>query len=256
LPDRALVDLFIVGGGGGGGSGGGGGGGGSVVVLTNVVLEAGDYPVVIGAGGNGGSNSGSGASGSPTSFGAYCAFGGAGGGGKDKLGLHGAVPGGGAGSPGNDSRATWKASGNAIGNTAVVGGRGYSPRTYWIDYNLGGGGAGAGGSGVDAYVEEEWKGTGGPGVVCTFLGSEIAYGGGGGGGGANVIGYGRDGGGKGGMNADGPGESGASNTGGGGGGGGNWSQSSENCGAGGNGGSGIVLVRYKRVQRGFSIFFR
>jgi hypothetical protein len=71
-----------------------------------------------------------------------------------------------------------------------------------------------------------------------------------------VIGYGRDGGGKGGMNLDGPGESGASNTGGGGGGGGNWSQSWENCGAGGNGGSGIVLVRYKRVQRGFSIFFR
>lgn len=256
LTERTAVDLFIVGGGGAGGAGGGGGG--SVVALTNVVLDAGSYPVVIGSGAEGavGGYDKPGQTGQDSSFGVYVAKGGAGGGGMYCVGQNGAVPGGGGSSAGDDSKVAWLAGGNALGNTSVVGGRGYGPHTGWGDSTLGGGGAGAGGSGVDAYVDGQWDGTGGPGVVCGFLGTDVAYGGGGGGGGCKVRGLGRDGGADGGTNSGSTGGNGAdaaANTGGGGGGFGSYSQS---YGKGGNGGSGIVIVRYRRDRKGMLILLR
>lgn len=256
LTERTAVDLFIVGGGGAGGAGGGGGG--SVVALTNVVLDAGSYPVVIGSGAVGtvGGYDNPGQTGQDSSFGTYVAKGGACGGGMYGVGQNGAVPGGGGSAAGNDSAEQWTFGGKALGNTSVVGGRGYGAHTGWADNTLGGGGAGAGGSGVDAYVDGQWLGTGGPGVVCGFLGTDVAYGGGGGGGGCGVHGLGRDGGANGGTNSGSTGGNGAdaaANTGGGGGGYGSYSQS---YGKGGSGGSGIVIVRYKRDKKGMLILFR
>ena len=256
LTERTAVDLFIVGGGGAGGAGGGGGG--SVVALTNVVLDAGSYPVVIGSGAVGtvGGYDNPGQTGQDSSFGTYVAKGGAGGGGMYGVGQNGAVPGGGGSAAGNDSAEQWTFGGKALGNTSVVGGRGYGAHTGWAGNTLGGGGAGAGGSGVDAYVDGQWLGTGGPGVVCGFLGTDVAYGGGGGGGGCVVHGLGRDGGANGGTNSGSTGGNGAdaaANTGGGGGGFGSYAQS---YGKGGSGGSGIVIVRYKRDKKGMLILFR
>ena len=256
LSERTAVDLFIVGGGGGGAAGGGGGG--SVVALTNVVLDAGSYPVVVGLGGEGciGGSTYFASTGQDSSFAGYVAKGGAGGGGMYGAGQNGAVPGGGGSAAGNDSKEQWTSGGNALGNTQVVGGRGYGSHADWGVNTLGGGGAGAGGSGIDAYVDEQWLGTGGPGVVCGFLGTDVAFGGGGGGGGCNVYGLGRDGGANGARNSGVSGTKGddaADNTGGGGGGGGSYSQS---YGQGGNGGSGIVLVRYHREKTGLLILFR
>ena len=261
LSEATTVDLLVVGGGGGGAGGGGGGGGGSVIYLTNVVMEAGSYPVSIGEGGAGtpDKNSVFASSGSPSSFGSYLAMGGGAAGAMYRAGLPGG--GGGGTSAGDDGVPTGHPGGHAIWGDTPRGGNGYSLRTTYTSRSLGGGGAGARGSGADAYIDGVWDGSGGPGVVCDISGEMVGYGGGGGGGGcgSGIYGRGRDGGADGSEATTTPtetkffGKSANPNTGGGGGGGGSWSQK---CGAGGHGGSGVVIVRYRRIKKGLTILFR
>ncbi len=232
------VNVLCVAGGGGGGFEGGGGGGGGVTVST-ISLTPGSYPVVIGDGGAGSgiaTRNIHGSSGSPSSFSSVASVGGGGGGtsqsplfNTDGNPLSGGSGGGGAinDPPGNS---------HYIGAFGTLyqgnkGGDGTGAPAY-----VGGGGGGAltsGQNGNDRGID--YAGNGGDGIMCSYSGGIMYYGGGGGGYGQAswVKGLGGLGGGGNGNTEP---TSGLVNSGGGGG-------SKESSGY-NDGGSGIVIIRY------------
>ena len=247
--------LCVAGGGGGGGQGGGGGGAGGLLYLDNYVFEGGQhYSVNVGAGGststggaqgNPGSNTeihrgntfqvimverggGGGTSQSPST--PYVGVGQPGGSGGGSSGYHHPsysepVTAGGAANTGQ---------GSVGGSTGPVAG------------GAGGGGAGAAGSNAHpgGNPGSNLAAAGGSGLSFGISGEYRAYAGGGGAGGRNPpIGIGGVGGGAAGaMYPSYVGGNGGTNRGGGGGGGG------PNPATGGAGGSGVVFIRYNKVQ--------
>ena len=282
LTRDTVADILLVGGGGGGGaSSGGGGGGGGVLYMTNILLEAGVYPVTIGAGGAGATGGGSVPSpGKDTVFGgplAACrllAKGGGGGGSRAMGTVGGSGGGGGAGYFYNNTTGGFLG-GACWENQGYVGGR--STNVLSVAYSpFGGGGGGAGGSGADGWYSYDAEkggadgrgGDGGVGRVIDITGEPVHYGGGGGGGSAKnaplpityVSAGGVGGGGRGGgcntsvnpyIGYD--GEKGGDGFGGGGGGSGSYGDGS---GLGGAGGGGIVVVRYRVRPAGLVLSFK
>lgn len=150
------VEYLIGGGGGTGGSaiieGGGGGGAGDVKVGSNMLLNAGDYPVVVGAVGNPGGNS---------SFNSITATG---------------------GNRGNDS---YESEGSYYGGTGGGSGSGYTGGSFKPGY-IGWGGAGAGATGNgNQMVPPNNEAKGGSGLTSSITGTTTEYGVGGDGGNAN-----------------------------------------------------------------------
>ncbi|MGN0833926.1 MAG: SGNH/GDSL hydrolase family protein [Kiritimatiellia bacterium] len=265
-----VIDALIVGGGGAGGRVGstGGGGAGGVVIKKSVRLPPGEYPVIVGAGGVSTTNeSGSVVAeltdGGPSSFHLYTALGGGGGATPRAAGRPGASGGGASSRPTEGYAGGAALQGHAGGSSAV----GTEIVTAnWNGCYGGGGGGGAGAPGEDCYLFGDsgnliHPGRGGDGVSCDFSGEEKWYGGGGGGGAMNwggtlemvKTGGGKGGGGYGtGYNSGnnrghqpGDGEPGT-----GGGGGGVGCCGTNPSPLGGSGGSGIVIIRYLREQRG------
>lgn len=260
LVEPTRVDLLVVGGGGGGGRGrGGGGGAGQVLVFSNLVLNAGTYPVTVGAGGAGDSD------GKPSRFGLYEALGGGGGGYTNIGGRRGASGGGGGGSNlGMSGKSYW--GGDAWDGCGHPGGVSTNNTASSVsNYAMGGGGGGAGERGHDgsyACADDSLAGCGGNGVPCDFSGVMTYYGGGGGAGQGNVCSAragGLGGGGAGGkylwsdQTHPSAGSPGQPLTGGGGGGGG---ANGDYSGAGGQGGSGVVIVRYHHPAKGLMMIVR
>ena len=244
----ASFDVLLVGGGGGAGAnadssatscGGGGGGGGGVIHLRNLPVAAGDYAITVGAGGavNTGVAATTVRGGDTTAF-DFTAIGGGpgakGSGYGPSIGNLGASGGGG----GTDGSST-EGSGIVYGGTVKVaaynlGNAGADATSYGSGYGLsaaynsgGGGGAGAAANGVH----------GGDGYACDITGETVYYGGGGAGGQRDyspadtptaVAGLG----------------GGKANWGGGGSGGYRYTRNAE------AGGHGIVIIRYKRPQKG------
>jgi len=271
------IDYLVVGGGGGAGSpyyGGGGGAGGYNYVTAESVSEEGEYIITVGTGGAGGSYASYADRGDngleskivdPMEMDiSQCDGGGGGGGyihtaqaereGRDGGSGGGAVPGGDA--AGVVLKYGGSASGYGDGNEGGDGG------VYgtW-SYICAAGGGGAGSAGADGYISTNTTtqgniGTGGDATSNSITGSAVAYAGGGGGG----LYYSQnassdpDGGSAGGVQSGGDGgrystssttraEDGVANTGGGG--GGNASLSGWDGQA---GGSGIVIIKYAKVQ--------
>ena len=252
--ENLLCDILLVGGGGGGGfDGSGGGGGGEVKYYTDfttsfktgfsAILTQGTYTVNVGSGGARATSGTSAASNgniteikNNAGITLFSAGGGGGGGSRNTSGASGVGGGGGAG---HGPESTY------IGGTSISsGGIGGNPSAGWSG---GGGGGGAnvanknGGNGSSSIA-----GSGGVGAIIDITGSSVGYGGGGAGG--TYAGLtqrtGTQGGGNGGTNTTIP-TSGATGTGGGGGGGG----IDEPSYSAGNGGSGIVIIRYRRLQQ-------
>ena len=260
-PTEALVcDILLVGGG-GGGSGAGGGAGG-YLYFTNISLESGTtYTVKVGNGGTGSvftgySNYQPGNQGYQSTFSSgsisYTAYGGGGGGANANAapsysGLVGSY--GGTGMDFNQVQTYTSTQGNIGGNSI-----------RFVNYGSGGGGGGAGAVGETAYyvaglfadsgntVSYSNGGKGGNGLPNSITGTTVYYAGGGTGG-ANT-----DAGtdtstqvaplGGGGLGSRAPNANGGNGTDGfgGGGGGGDWQRP-----AGARGGSGIVIMRYRKV---------
>ena len=255
--ETLICDLLIVGGGGGGTAGGGGGGG--YLYYTNINLPAGNnYVVNVGNGGTGTTGATNGNQGANSSFIggslSYIAYGGGGGGGNAQIapahttGQVGSY--GGNGADNNTQQTYTSTQGNSGGNASTTA------------YGSGGGGGGAdrvGGNpiyvdgvlaGPSTSVGDRYSngGMGGNGKLNNITGTEIYYAGGGTGG-ANTnnqtnlatqippIGGG-------GMGSRAPNANGGNGTNGlgGGGGGGDWERT-----AGTTGGSGIVIMRYRKV---------
>ena len=260
-PTETLVcDILLVGGG-GGGSGAGGGAGG-YLYFTNISLESGTtYTVKVGNGGTGSvftgySNYQPGNQGYQSTFSggsiSYTAYGGGGGGANTAgapsySGLVGSY--GGTGMDFNQVQTYTSTQGNIGGNSI-----------RFVNYGSGGGGGGAGAVGETAYyvaglfadsgntVSYSNGGKGGNGLPNSITGTTVYYAGGGTGG-ANT-----DAGtdtstqiaplGGGGLGSRAPNANGGNGTDGfgGGGGGGDWQRP-----AGARGGSGIVIMRYRKV---------
>ena len=255
-----LVDVLLVGGGGGGGfGGGGGGGGGAVALVTNLVLTAGSYDVVVGAGGLGLTGLGHATEndGGTTSFLDYRVPGG-GAGGYVNMGEGYKGANGGGGGTSNYVKEFIPRGGTNTWEFGHVGGNGYSTSST-ARYGGGGGGAGAPGHAGNEAAETRCRG--GEGLPCDFYGP-VRYYGAGGGGGTSVYRThyaGGDGGGAGGCMTNGgtgayekalPGVDGR-----GGGGGGGAAYGNYNY-AGANGGCGCVLIRYKALGPGLMLIFR
>jgi len=246
-------DVLVVGGGGGGGhNGGGGGGGGQVKYYTDEITSfktgeaysftTGTYMINIGSGGSAGTSDNTyGGNGGTSSIvqdydatTVLTAGGGGGGGGKYIKGAIGVGGGGGGGHGGSYTGGLSTGDGGPGGNA-------YSGRTG------GGGGGGAnvanknGGNGTSSQ-----GGSGGVGVNIDIVGASQGYGGGGGGGTWDIATQivGTEGGGNGATRYQ-ASSNGMSGTGGGGGGGGH----TENTTA-GDGGSGIVIIRWKKHNKG------
>ena len=255
--ETLICDLLIVGGGGGGTAGGGGGGG--YLYYTNIYLPAGNnYVVNVGNGGTGTTGATNGNQGANSSFIggslSYIAYGGGGGGGNAQI------------APAHTTGQVGSYGGNGADNntqqtyTSTQGNSGGNPST--TAYGSGGGGGGAdrvGGNpiyvdgvlaGPSTSVGDRYSngGMGGNGKLNNITGTEIYYAGGGTGG-ANTnnqtnlatqippIG----GGGMGSRAQNANGTNGTNGLGGGGG-GGDWERT-----AGTTGGSGIVIMRYRKV---------
>jgi mucin-19 len=219
--NKKAIDVVMVGGGGGGGTGpattigGGGGGGGGVLQLRLLPNISDSFSITIGAGGATATD------GNNTTFGAFTAF----------LGKGGGAPIGGHSGVGPSSR------------QGAHGGRSnflFSPSTV----RGGSGGGGAGGNGGDGRTPpsaDPVGAPGGPGLCVQVTGESNYFGGGGGG--SSAITFedgGIGGGGHGRSNSPTPvaAAAGAVNTGGGGGG------SFNPAGPGAAGGSGVVIVGY------------
>ena len=257
IPEFYSAEILVVGGGGGGGTAHGGGGGAGALIYITHILNAGQYTINVG---NGGAICARGAI--PTtgfdssiSFGGstiYLAKGGGGGCGAIGVGGNGGSGGGGDGGPNNNGSyaggvaVSTNTPSSAYGNS---GGSGNINGAY-VNSWTGGGGGGAGGVGGNAYLSGSlgYAGAGGIGRQLNMTGTATYYAGGGGGGAISGGGFkgtgGLGGGGGGGDN--GAGTNGTANTGGGGGGGGaiNGDQ------IGGTGGSGVVIIRYRKVLNG------
>jgi len=250
--ETLICDILVVGGGGSGGVYGGGGGGGDAIYISSSTLLAGTYTVNVGAGGVGVSGGGVGGvyikgnngynttiTSSVSGFTTITACGG-GGGGAYNIAPNAApfisgVSSGGGGGGGNGAGATGN---NLSGN----GGSGNSS-------NAGGGGGAVGSGGSSTSI---LGGIGGTGLGCTITGGLVKYGGGGGGGSWTdaPYGVGVDGGGNGGFsNAPVVLPVAGTNGLGGGSGGAGGGQTS------GRGGSGIVIIRYRRITgvQGYNI---
>ena len=252
----ASFDVLLVGGGGGAGANssnqadyrGGGGGGGGVIYVRNVPVTAGDYPITVGAGGavNTGAAGTTVNGGNTTAF-DFTAFGGGPGapatGYGATIGNIGASGGGGA----TDG-------GTTVGRGIIYGG---TAKTSAENFNLGNAGAdaytngtagpkyngGAGGGAGSAAV----NGVGGDGFPCDITGTMVYYGGGGAGGKRYNSGAVAK-----------PGLGGG-HTSWGGGGSGQYGNSSAADGFNNTpqpGGHGIVIIRYKRPQKGMIVFLR
>ena len=249
-----ICDILLVGGGGGGSVGGGGGGG--YRYLTNVSLNTGNYTVNVGNGGSG-NNTGStiGIQGANSSFIGgtinYIAYGGGGGNGHGALApAHTTGQVGSYGGNGSDSTARQT-------YTSLQGNRGGS--SIAALYGSGGGGGGAGGVGSDSvYVaglnagsganSYNKGGQGGDGKSNSITGTLVYYAGGGNAGTNTDSGTDTStqntpigGGGLGSRAPNGNGSNGIDGLGGGGG-GGDYQRTTA-----GNGGSGIVIIRYKKI---------
>jgi hypothetical protein len=271
----ADIDVITVGGGGGGGRDGAGGGGGGAVKLTTfnpanplpAPLLPATIPVTIGAGGAGGlANPGQGTPGEETSFGILIPAGGGGGGGSlnkadptSRTSNAGSpAPEGSGGGGGGGFRQS--SPGGTGGSFQPYGNPGGSGAYSYDSAFSGGGGGGVSSSGTTALVPT--GGSGGFGVGIADLPSTVGtpgpsperryFGGGGGGGGWSVGGTGGVGGGGNGGRATnttpvpvnlGLIEGGDANTGGGGG-GSSWGLPT----AINPGGSGIAIVRYRRID--------
>ena len=251
----ASFDVLLVGGGGGAGGNsstqtdyrGGGGGGGGVIYLRNFPVSAGDYPITVGTGGvvNTG-DAGTTVNGGNTTAFDFTAFGGGPGapatGYGATIGNIGASGGGGA----TDG-------GTTVGRGIIYGG---TAKASAENYNLGNAGAdaytngtagpkyngGAGGGAGSAAV----NGVGGDGFPCDITGATVYYGGGGGGGKRYGSGTAK------------PGLGGGNKSWGG---GGSGQYANNNAADGQNaapqpGGHGIVIIRYKKPQKGSAIFLR
>ena len=279
ISNSGIVDVLLVAGGGGGGCHvPGGGGAGGLIYRPDLLLNAGNYSIVVGDGGVGSFNPGS----NPT---AYAGMPNATRGG-DTTGFSLTAKGGGIGASWTQDQRSIISGGSGGGNNinrSSSGGAATQPSqsgdsgTYGYGHDGAsglesgtspypcGGGGGAGGPGTPAPILER-AGDGGPGRFYgdkfgTNYGENGWFAGGGGGGGwgnpTNGRGFGGIGGGGDGSSPTGngtgndvrtsigepTGESGLANTGGGGGGAGRTGGESSR---GGNGGSGIVMIRYLR----------
>uniref|UniRef100_A0A6C0LBN1 Peptidase S74 domain-containing protein n=1 Tax=viral metagenome TaxID=1070528 RepID=A0A6C0LBN1_9ZZZZ len=254
--ENLICDILVVGGGGSGGQYGGGGGGGDVLYFDSVLFTSGAYTINIGKGGFGNardsSTHGGGYNGNNSSIIGgvinITAGGGGGGGGyysaalngtsvsytNPKTGISQISSGGGGGS----IRDNTSASGNGVSGNGA---------TNLNNFSAGGGGGGAGGitNGVLGNAPDKPStilgGNGGIGYESDITGVMVQYGGGGGGGdwtAPDTPGIGVYGGGNGGA----PPQNGAAGTGGGGGGRNALGSNLE-----GQGGSGIVIIRYRKV---------
>jgi len=249
-------DLLIVGGGGGGSAGGGGGGG--YLYYTNISLPSGNnYTVTVGNGGTGATLTTNGNQGSTSSFIggsiSYTAFGGGGGGGNTQI------------APAHTTGQVGSYGGNGHDNTTIqtytttqgnIGGRALANSS-----GSGGGGGGASKNGENAIVVPNISsqatnpittyykgGKGGDGMLNNITNIQTYYAGGGTAGANTNTGTDTNtqiaplgGGGIGALAPNGNGTNGTNGLGGGGG-GGDWERS-----AGTTGGSGIVIMRYRKV---------
>lgn len=232
LLKKLIVDVFLVGGGGAAGIstsgtsktlyGSGGGAGGYTLTQKSVVLEPGDYQIVVGAGGVGANSS---LSANVTDGGASTAFGFTANGGSKALASGRGANGGSGGGAGGyitedgtmvDGAAGGSNGSNGTGTLYTQGGTGQGTTTREFGEDTGDLYAGAGGGGGAGLSGSRTKGAAG--------------GAGGGGNGASISGV--------------PGH-GTDNTGGGAGGGFSSKVSNQTI-SGGNGGSGIVIMRNHR----------
>jgi hypothetical protein len=255
IPEAYNAEILVVGGGGGGGTAHGGGGGAGALIYAIDRLAAGQYTINVG---NGGSLNARGAIpsngfDSSISFGGYTIYlakGGGGGCGAIGVGANGGSGGGADGGPNNNGTyagglaVSTNTPSNVYGNS---GGNGFINGTYSSSWG-GGGGGGAGSIGGNASLSGTFGqgGNGGIGRQLNMTGTATFYAGGGGGGaiGGGAGSGGLGGGGNGSINST--GIAGTANTGGGGGGGGFNNADF----AGGTGGSGVVIIRYRRVNNG------
>jgi hypothetical protein len=241
------ADVLVVAGGGGGGSTIGGGGGAGGYKNQSLVIPIAAHSVTVGGGGAGVAGRASQASnGQPSSLGSLlsCIGGGAGASYNTTAGT------GGSGGGGSSIAGGSQAKGSGTSGQGFDGGQGVN---NVADQSVGAGGGGAGSVGQNGSENRGGSGGGaGQGVTSSISGSSVTYAGGGNGAGHNgAAGPGL--GGQGGPTTAGwkntgveTGSNGVVNTGSGGGGG------SYNSGdpRGGDGSSGIVIVRYTRVQVG------
>ena len=254
--ETLICDLLIVGGGGGGSAGGGGGGG--YLYYTNINLPAGNYAVNVGNGGTGATSTTNGNQGANSSFigssynHIYIAYGGGGGGGNTQIApAHTTGQVGSYGGNGHDNTTTqtYTSTQGNIGGKALAGGSA-----------SGGGGGGASRNGGDAIIvagissqsaafTTYYKGGKGGDGMLNNITNTLTYYAGGGTAGANTN-TGTDtntqiaplgGGGIGSLAPTSNGTNGTNGLGGGGG-GGDWERT-----AGTTGGSGIVIMRYRKV---------
>ena len=243
------IELLMVGGGGGAGglsssasgynsgdSRGGGGGGGSVI-NTNIIINAGDYPITIGAGGTfcTSANYNTTAIGGSTSGFGLTALGGGPGGWVDPQYNYSINDLGASGGGGSKHSSSGKA---IAGGTALAsdanGNLGHKGANA-SDYKNGGGGGGAGGPGGPGGSGHEF--VGGAGYPYDITGETVYYAGGGGGGrryAAAEPGFG------GGKSCYGGGGSG---------------QSASNA-APESGGPGILIIRYRKPKNAFFLVVR
>jgi hypothetical protein len=268
--ENTECDILIVGGGGAGGKDiGAGGGGGAVLYGTKIDIPSGSYNIVVGRGATPGETRGA----SSSAFGATLLGGGCAGNIAWTNGVPTTANSGGSGSGGKSRNHRMPVNNNIAGNVGVsTKGTILSTATLY-NGNVGGTGAeqfggvqSAGGGGADAVGgngngSATKTGNGGNGVLVNITGANLYWGGGGGGGGYNSPPT------DGGLGGGGAGErndgnnvktygavggssyntpvlmNGGAGTGGGGGGSGYVSNDA------GSGGSGIVILRYKKVPQ-------
>jgi hypothetical protein len=252
--ENLICDLLIVGGGGGGSAGGGGGGG--YLYYTNINLPSGNnYTVNVGNGGTGATSTTNGNQGVNSSFIggsiSYIAYGGGGGGGNTQIApAHTTGQVGSYGGNGHDNTTTQTYT-STQGN---IGGRALGSASA-----SGGGGGGASRNGEDAILvagissqtttTNYYKGgKGGDGALNNITNTQTYYAGGGTAGANTNTGTDTNtqiaplgGGGIGALAPNGNGTNGTNGLGGGGG-GGDWERS-----AGTTGGTGIVIMRYRKI---------
>ena len=234
--------LIVAGGGSGGQSAGGGGGAGGLIYLSNIYIEAGITTTVkVGKGGTAtlyenGVNS---------SFGTNIAIGGGRGAYMDGTPNSGGSGGGGCRNPAAVSGTNVEGQAGASG-TVGQGNSGGTGKNQHGQNSGGGGGGGAGAPGNSAFTAGRGA-NGGIGLAYSITGTTTYYAGGGGGGSGSdftVAGSGGLGGGGNGSTWANTGGNAFANTGGGGGGGSAYPGDGR---FGGNGGSGIVIMRYRKV---------
>ena len=252
--EALTCDILVIGGGGSGGfQHAGGGGAGALIYSTNVPFTNNTlYTITVGQGGASKTGFGSGFKGNNSSitggtFGTtYTAEGGGYGGGyNDPRGGSGGSGGGEGGNPGGVEVSTTTV---AIANNSLYGFNGGTSRTTTSGTTnwLGAGGGGAGSVGVNSTDTNKKAGNGGSGRTISITGTAVIYAGGGGGSALPADGINGSGGSGGGGAAGTNGVAGTDGLGGGGGAGGS---PGVNAVSSGKGGSGIVIIRYRKITQ-------